>query len=80
MLNKKAFFLKNLLAKMYVSPKFPHLIQHTTTNILPRRDYLKNWYFWTSVVFAKIVVCGLTVVHLICNGVTSQRLSCSRQL
>lgn len=80
MLNKKAFFLKNLLAKMYVSPKFPHLIRHTTTNILPRRDYLKNWYFWTSVVFAKIVVCGLTVVHLICNGVTSQRLSCSRQL
>lgn len=65
---------------MYDSPKFAHLIQYTTTNILPQRDYLKNWYFWTSVMFAKIEAHGLTALHLICNEVTSQRLSCSQQL
>lgn len=59
MLSKGAFFLKNLLAKMYGSPKFAHLIQHTTTNILPQRDYLKDWYSWTSLVFAKIAGHGL---------------------
>lgn len=41
---------------MYDSPKFAHLMQHTITNILPQIDYLKNWYFWTSVMFSKIVV------------------------
>lgn len=65
---------------MYGSPKFTHLIKYTTTNILSQRDYLKNWYFWTSVMFAKIVVHGLTALHLICNGVTSQRLSYFLQL
>lgn len=65
---------------MYGSPKFAHLIKHTATNILLQRDYLKNWYFWTSVVFAKIVVHGLKTLHLIHNGISSQKLSCSQRL
>lgn len=65
---------------MYGSPKFAHLIQHTTTNILPQRDYLKKIVLLDFSGVCQIVVHGLKTLHLIHNGVTIQTLSHAQQL